>query len=85
MFQSITIVILPSPTQPNKGRQYVTLLHLQNTSGLSMILHGFIHISLPAATSCDKLILNNIFSIRTSEDTCSCVFRNINNRHFYKI
>ena len=62
------VTILLSPTQRYKGRQYVTLLNLQTTSGLSIILHGDIHVSLPVATSCDNLISNNIFSIYILKD-----------------
>ena len=48
------IKILPSFMQRYNGRHYVTFRNLYTTSGLSILLHGAI--SLPDATSCDKMI-----------------------------
>ena len=52
-FCSENINILPSFTIHYNGHHYVTLLNLLTPSGLSILLHGLI--SLPDATSCDKI------------------------------
>ena len=46
------VKIMPSFMQ----RHYVTLLNLQTTSGLSILLHGVI--SLADSTSCDKEVFH---------------------------
>ena len=56
-FWRINVKMLPSVMQRYNGRtlcNYVTLLNLLTTSGLSILLHGVI--SLPGATSCGKTI-----------------------------
>ena len=44
-------------TQRYNGRHYVKLRNMTSTSGLSILMHGFI--PLPDAKSCDK----NVFAI----------------------
>ena len=56
--------ILPSFVQRYNGRHYVTLLNLQTTGGLSILLHGVI--SLSDTKLCDKftLIMHRTYRFR---------------------
>ena len=47
------VKILPSFSQEHYEHHYVTLINLQNTSGLSILVHGVI--SLPNEMLCDSM------------------------------
>ena len=61
-------MILQSFTQHYNERHYVTLLNLQTTSGFSILLHGII--SLPDATSCDKIVSPSFGAAYAASKTC---------------